>query len=63
MKQCFINDLKKVKEIYFGENWIMRKDIVSLYDSHLRSKHDEDHVEKYLFSEYILRDICSFYHA
>lgn len=60
MKESYIYDLEKVRLIYLDRNWNKRKAMVSFYDSHSRSQHDENHVEKYLFSEFVLREICSF---
>jgi hypothetical protein len=60
LKQYEINKLKRIKNIYLTENWNMRKDIVSLFYIHSNSKSIETHIEKYIFNEYILRDICSY---
>lgn len=60
LKQICINDLKKVKQIYLNENLLMRKNIVSLFDAHLKSQSEETHIERYIFNEYVLRDICSY---
>ena len=59
-KEYYFRDLNEVKQVHLGRNWERRKDIVSLYDSHLRSQCAEDHIEKYLLSEYVLREICSY---